>query len=458
MALNPTPLALSRIDNWGPSIQQVGQTASNAMVIVQPTFNFFSIASGTPTFEVHWFACTSAQANISSDVTDGVFANTLPAGCTEVAGTQTNDSYTATSSEQGKYLGVWTKATVAGDWRAVWSKTTSAALIGAPVAPVVSTGSPASANLSDTGVTINYSVSTVGNLGWSVRAAASAAPTVSNLSTSSWQSADLVHGRATLMSSGAGNFSVTGLTAGTDYVAYIGVIGGGGNSNLYSFAFTTTGGSSSNPVSAQPPVLTPEQAKNQIKPLPVIVQPLVAALPALSKPLVDAGGKVDLTAGDFTGLVSASISGKPLDLTVASTGGLTITVPNGKAGTTADLLLNFKSGTVILQDAIKYIAPVVVSAVPERSVSISAGSAKLSDASANQIRQAAFANMANTNIVCVAYAANGSAAAKAAALATAEQACALATKANPNLVAAPVTVIVNKAKAKTSAVGIKVYH
>jgi hypothetical protein len=112
------------------------------MTNVQATFNFFSIASGTPTFEVHWFACTSALSTLSSDVTDGDFTNTLPAGCSEVSGTQTNDSYTATSSEQGKYLGVWTKATVVSGWRAVWSKTTTSALTGAPVAPVIGAGSP----------------------------------------------------------------------------------------------------------------------------------------------------------------------------------------------------------------------------------------------------------------------------------------------------------------------------
>ena len=205
------------------------------------------------------------------------------------------------------------------------------------------------------------------------------------------------------------------------------------------------------------PVLSAEQARNIVKPLPVIVQPLVAALPQLSKPMFNQGGKLALTAGDFSGLVSASISGKPLDLSVATNGGLTITVPNGEAGKTADLFLNFTSGTVIIQDAIKYVAPFVVADVPVRPVSIAAGSTKLNDATADQVRQAAFANMKNTTISCVAYAASGTAAARAAAIASAEQVCALATKANPALTATPVTVIVDKAKAKTSAVGIKVY-
>ena len=203
------------------------------------------------------------------------------------------------------------------------------------------------------------------------------------------------------------------------------------------------------------PVLTPEQARNQIKPLPVIVQPLVAALPALNKPLVDAGGKVDLKSGDFTGLVSASISGKPLDLTVGSTGSLSITVPNGKAGTTADLLLNFKSGTVILQDAIKYVAPVVVAQVPVRPVSIKAGAKRLTATAADDIRQAAFANLKNNSIECVAYAA--SAATADAAKATAQQACDLAVKSNPDLVNANVSVVVDKIKAATQGVGIRVY-
>ena len=215
-----------------------------------------------------------------------------------------------------------------------------------------------------------------------------------------------------------------------------------------------SGGSQSSSVIAAP-ALTPEQARNQIKPLPVIVQPLVAALPALSKPLVDAGGKVDLKSGDFTGLVSASISGKAIDLTVGSTGSLTITVPNGLAGTTADLLLNFKSGTVILQDAIKYVAPVVVTQVPVRPVSIKAGAKKLSATAADEIRHAAFANLKNNSIECVAYAA--SAATADAAKATAQQACDLAVKSNPDLVNTSVVVVIDKIKAATQGVGIRVY-
>ena len=228
-----------------------------------------------------------------------------------------------------------------------------------------------------------------------------------------------------------------------------------GMSNSSSATVQIDGVQSSSVVSA--PVLTPEQARNQIKPLPTIVQPLVAAIPVLNKPMINAGGKLDLSAGDFSGLVSASISGKPLDLILSAKGGLTITVPNGQAGKTADLFLKFTTGTVIIQDAIKYVAPVVVADVPTRPVSIAAGSTKLSQETADQVRQAAFANMKNNTVSCVAYAANGSAAARAAALATAEQVCALATKANPDLTATPVTVVVDKAKAKTEAVGIKVY-
>ncbi|MEY4043531.1 MAG: hypothetical protein RL529_1098 [Actinomycetota bacterium] len=71
-----------------------------------------------------------------------------------------------------------------------------------------------------------------------------------------------------------------------------------GMNNAVSATVAIDGVQSSSVVAA--PILSPEQAKNQIKPLPVIVQPLVAALPALSKPLVDAGGKVDLKSGDFT--------------------------------------------------------------------------------------------------------------------------------------------------------------
>jgi uncharacterized repeat protein (TIGR02543 family) len=375
-----------------------------------------------------WYSCVSS----TSTVTDTAACNPVNGGAQAAGsfqGATLATSYTLQHGDIGRWIKIAVTATSAGGASSPYIVTTSAAVVAAQTATFDPNGGVA-------GTTTTL----VGHVIWlpsNMHGGSASLPTRTGCSFVGW-------GTSSTSTNPEMSMSAVMLMADTTYYAI------------------WSGGSACREVA--PPAapvtrrLSPEQAKNAIKPLPVIVQPLVAALPLLSKPLVDAGGKVDLTAGDFTGLVSASISGKPLDLTVGATGGLTITVPNGKAGTTADLLLNFKSGTVILQDAIKYVAPVVVSAVPERSVSISAGSAKLSDASANQIRQAAFANMANTNIVCVAYAANGSAAAKAAALATAEQACALATKANPNLVAAPVTVIVNKAKAKTSAVGIKVYH
>jgi hypothetical protein len=194
-----------------------------------------------------------------------------------------------------------------------------------------------------------------------------------------------------------------------------------------------------------------------VAPTPAIVAPLLSGFTALSRPMISLGGQVALTSGDFTGLTSAKIEGKSLDFILGKTGNLTFTVPTGEAGKTADLLLTFTNGTVNLQNAIKYVAPVVVANVAERSIAIAPGSKKLSEATADQVRAAAFANMTNTSVSCVAYATGNSAAAKAAAIASAKAVCALATKVNPNLTAAPITVVVDKVKARKVGVGIKVY-
>lgn len=200
-----------------------------------------------------------------------------------------------------------------------------------------------------------------------------------------------------------------------------------------------------------------QNSSNEPAPTPAIIAPLLPAISAINRPMISLGGQVALSSGDFNGLTSAKIDGKSLDFILGKTGNLTFTVPNGEAGKTADLLLTFTTGTVNLQNAIKYVAPVVVADVPERPVSIVPGSKKLSEATADQVRAAAFANMTNTSVSCVAYATSNTAAAKAAAIASANAVCALATKANPNLTAAPITVVVDKVKARKVGVGIKVY-
>ena len=205
------------------------------------------------------------------------------------------------------------------------------------------------------------------------------------------------------------------------------------------------------------PVLTAEQARSVLKPVPAAVQPLVPAFIALNKPMASLGGKVALSSGDFTGLVSAKIAGKSLDFILGNTGKITMTVPQGEAGKTADLVLTFNTGSIILQDAIKYVAPLDVAKVGERPIAIAAGSKKITAGAADQIRQAALANVKNDTIQCIAYSASNSAAAKAAAQLTAVQACGVAVKANSDLKVADVVVIVDKLKARTQGVGIKVY-
>ena len=205
------------------------------------------------------------------------------------------------------------------------------------------------------------------------------------------------------------------------------------------------------------PVLSAEQARNALKPVPAAVQPLVPAFLALNKPMASLGGKVALSAGDFTGLVSAKIAGKSLDFILGKTGQITMTVPQGEAGKTADLVLTFNTGSIILQDAIKYVAPVVVAAVPARPVSVSSASKTFSEEAQSEIRQAAFANVKNTAVACVGYAAANTASAREAAVAIATKACAIANKANSDLVITGVDVVVDKLKARTQGVGIKVY-
>ncbi len=198
-------------------------------------------------------------------------------------------------------------------------------------------------------------------------------------------------------------------------------------------------------------------ALRALKPLPAAVQPLVPGFLALNKPMASLGGKVALSAGDFTGLTSAKIGDKAIDFSLGTTGNISFTVPQGQAGKTADLVLTFTTGSIILQDAIKYVAPLDVAKVGVRPIAIAAGAKKITEEVAGQIRQAAFANVKNDTIQCVAYSASNSAAAKAAAQLTAVQACGLAVKANPSLKVVDVEVIVDKLKARTQGVGIKVY-
>lgn len=191
-------------------------------------------------------------------------------------------------------------------------------------------------------------------------------------------------------------------------------------------------------------------------PAPVWQAPLLNSVVTVGKNLATAGGKLNLKDGDFSGLKTVTVAGLAVLFTVDSKGSVNIPVPAGKVGT-ADLTLTFDSGTITIQDGIKYVAPTLVSSVAERQVAIAAGSKKITEAVADQVRQAAFANMANTSIQCVGYSASNSAAAKAAAKASAAALCALAVKANPALTASPITVLVDKAKARKAGVGIKVY-
>jgi hypothetical protein len=193
------------------------------------------------------------------------------------------------------------------------------------------------------------------------------------------------------------------------------------------------------------------------RPLPVWASNIVKSIPTLTKSLHTTGGAVALTDGDYADLKSVTIGGQAVTFKIESTGNVSIPVPAGQAGKTADIVIVFAGGTMTVQDGIKYVAQTDVATVVERPIAIAAGAKKLTEAVADQIRQAAFANMTNTNVQCVAYASKNTVAAKAAAKLTAIQACGIAAAANPSLKVSEVSVIVNKVKAKKQAVGIKVY-
>jgi hypothetical protein len=193
------------------------------------------------------------------------------------------------------------------------------------------------------------------------------------------------------------------------------------------------------------------------RPLPVWANNVVKSIPSLTKSLNTSGGHVALTDGDYADLKSVTVGGKAITFKLEANGNVTIPVPAGEAGKTADIVIVFAGGTMTVQDGIKYVAVTDVAKVIERPIAIAAGAKKLTEAVADQIRQAAFSNLSNTTIQCVAYAAKNTSASKAAAKLTAVQACGIAAKANPALKVSEISVIVNKAKAKKQAVGIKVY-
>ena len=210
-----------------------------------------------------------------------------------------------------------------------------------------------------------------------------------------------------------------------------------------------TGVSSSPTVSSQ----VPESAK----PLPTWAAPILKQIPSLSKTLTTDGGKLSLTDGDFSSLQSVTVGGKAVAYSIDAKGDVSIPVPAGQGGTTADLLVVFSGGKMLIQDGIKYVTPTDVAKVPEAPVAgFKANSSQVSGALAASILYAAQVDHKANAIACTGYAA--SQAQVALATARAEAACGYATGAYANLAKSTVSVVVNKAKAKSAAVGIKVYH
>jgi hypothetical protein len=220
-------------------------------------------------------------------------------------------------------------------------------------------------------------------------------------------------------------------------------------SNGMSSYNTSTSGST-------PPVVTPSVTE-AAKPLPVWAAPILKQIPTLSKTLNTDGGKVSLTDGDFSSLKTVTVGGKEVTFSTDAKGNVNIPIPAGKAGTTADLVVTFTGGKMVIQDGIKYVAPTDVAKVAEAGVAgFKANSSKVSGALAASILYAAQIDHKANAIACSGYAA--SKAQVALATARAQAACDYATGAYSNLTKSTVAVIVNKAKAKSASVGIKVYH
>jgi len=202
---------------------------------------------------------------------------------------------------------------------------------------------------------------------------------------------------------------------------------------------------------------TPTVISEEAKPLPVWAAPILKAIPTLSKTLNTDGGKVSLTDGDFSTLKTVTVGGKEVAFSTDAKGNVNIPIPAGAAGTTADLVVTFTGGKMVIQDGIKYVAPTDVAKVAEAGVAgFKANSSKVSGALAASILYAAQIDHKANAIACSGYAA--SKAQVALATARAQAACDYATGAYSNLTKSTVAVIVNKAKAKSASVGIKVYH
>jgi hypothetical protein len=151
-----------------------------------------------------------------------------------------------------------------------------------------------------------------------------------------------------------------------------------------------------------------------------------------------------------------TIGGAAVAFSIDAKGDVSIPVPAGKGGTTADLIVTFTGGKMTIQEGIKYVEPVNVAALREAPIAGFKGkSTKITGALAESIQYAAQLDKKATTVLCTGYAA--SKAVLALATARAEAACAYATKANDLLVNKTVKVVVNAKLAKSAAVGIKVH-
>jgi len=398
--------------------------------------------TGSITVETHvWYKCVSATSVVGSGCT-AISPN--PGGGTIIAGTTT---YSPIIGDIGSFIGALvTVGNTSGNATPVWVITTSAVAYPLPI------------------VNISQPAPMITKLGMGMTIASG---DTLRIGTGAWLNSpsSWVYQWQVSASCGGTFADITGATAQTFVVTNS---ESGKCVRAEVWAVNSTGQSLSPVISMTPQMIagatvpvvaptTPTPVAEESKPLPVWAAPILKQVPSLSKTLNTDGGKVALTDGDFSSLKSVTIGGKPVVFSTDAKGDVFIPVPAGKAGTSADLVVTFAGGSMVIQDGIKYVAPTDVASVPESTLAgFTKKSTKVTGALAASILYAAQVDHKATSIVCNGYAASKSDVALA--TARAQAACDYATGAYANLTKATVAVVVNKAKAKSAALGIKVYH
>ncbi len=413
----------------GPLFYAAPGTYSEGDTVVVGTGSW-NTGMATLTSATHeWFKCTSATASTSDSSVCTPINGGAPVNAATYQGSLLTTTYVIQQSDIGYWLRVKVTAVatvVAGDGgtSVPVTITTTNAVVAAPVATFNANGG-----------TSGSITSLTGNVIWlpSIQHGGSQSlPTRANCFFGGWSSS------ASSITPENTNSATALMTSKTYYA-------------IWSGSCLTV----APPVTTSTTVVAP--VAESAKPLPTWAAPILKQVPNLSKTLTTEGGKVGLSDGDYSSLKSVTIGGKSVAFSIDAKGDVSIPVPAGKGGTSADLVVTFAGGSMVIQDGIKYVTPTDVATVPESGLAgFAKKSAKLGSALTAAILYAAQVDHKANAIQCSGYASSKADIALATARATA--ACAVATGAYDTLTKSNVVVVVNKAKAKTSPVGIKVYH